>query len=45
MLDVEKIMGSGWKMQGALPTLRTPYPCYLNQVNPQDRERIEDSSG
>jgi hypothetical protein len=40
--DVEKIMGSGWKMQGALPTLRTPYPCYLNQVNPQDRKRIED---
>ncbi len=39
--DVEKIMGAGWKVQGALPTLRTPYLCYLNQVSPDDRKRIE----
>jgi hypothetical protein len=39
--DVQRIMGSGWQSEGALPTLRMPYPCYLNQVNREERARIE----
>ncbi len=39
--DVQQVMGSGWRSEGTLPTLKMPYPCYLNQVNSEERARIE----
>lgn len=39
--DVGRVMGSGWRQDAALPTLRMPYTCFLNQINAEDRARVE----
>lgn len=39
--DVQSIMGAGPQVESPLPVLQCPYPCYLNQLNPEERGRIE----
>lgn len=37
--DVEQVMGQRW--QDKLPVLRAPYPRHVNQLPPDDRDRID----
>lgn len=37
--DVVNVVGKSW--HGNLPILRAPYPRHINQLPPEDRERIE----
>jgi len=39
--DVDKAIGTGHPLDQQLPILRYPFPRYLNQLNPNERERIE----
>lgn len=39
--EVQSIMRFGLQVKSPLPILQCPYPCYLNQLNPEERGRIE----